>query len=212
MNSPTGLRYYWEERSASKRFTTPLSVETLERYVAKDALILDDGCGYGRSLAELRDAGFKRLTGVDFSASLVERARREVPEAKLYVADATSLPFDDASFDAALLFGVLTCVPSEESQTRVAAEARRVLKPGGVLYVNDFLLNDDARNKERYARAPQGCPYGVFSLPEGTILRHHREEYVRELFRDFETLSFEKTVFPTMNGHRSNAFIYVGRK
>ena len=93
MNSPTGLRNYWEERSASKRFTTPLSVETLERYVAKDALILDDGCGYGRSLAELRDAGFKRLTGVDFSASLVERARREVPEAKLYVADATSLPF-----------------------------------------------------------------------------------------------------------------------
>lgn len=212
MNLQEPLRNYWEERSAAKRFTTPLCVETLERHVAKDAFILDDGCGYGRTLAELRDAGFERLTGVDFSASLVERARREVPEAKLYVADAASLPFDDASFDAVLLFGVLTCVPSDENQTRVAAEARRVLKPGGVLYVNDFLLNDDVRNKERYARAPQGYPYGVFSLPEGAILRHHREEYVRELFRDFKTISFEKTIFPTMNGHRSNAFVYVGRK
>ena len=167
MNSPIGLRNYWEERSASKRFTTPLSVETLERYVAKDALILDDGCGYGRSLAELRDAGFKRLTGVDFSTALVERARREVPEAKLYVADATSLPFDDASFDAALLFGVLTCVPSDESQTRVAAEARRVLKPGGVLYVNDFLLNDDAETKNDTRALLRGILTGSSPSPKG---------------------------------------------
>ena len=212
MSSQSSLRNYWEERSAAKRFTTPLHVETLAKYVAKDAFILDDGCGYGRTLAELRDSGFSRLTGVDFSAPFVERARREVPEAALFVGDAASLPIDGASFDAVLLFGVLTCVPADDVQKRVVAEARRVLKSGGVLYVNDFLLNDDARNRERYARAPQGRPYGVFSLPEGAVLRHHREEYARDLFRDFETVLFEKTIFPTMNGHQSNAFVYVGRK
>lgn len=48
------------------------------------------------------------------------------------VADATSLPFDDASFDAVTMFDVIEHV---EDDARAIAEAKRVLRPGGFLLV-----------------------------------------------------------------------------
>ena len=45
--------------------------------------------------------------------------------------DATAMPFADASFDAAVCFTMLHHVPSAESQDRLFAEVRRVLRPGG---------------------------------------------------------------------------------
>jgi SAM-dependent methyltransferase len=48
------------------------------------------------------------------------------------VADATALPFDDASFDAVTMFDVIEHV---EDDARAIAEAKRVLRPGGFLLV-----------------------------------------------------------------------------
>ena len=79
--------------------------------------------------------------------------------------------------------------------------------------MNDFLLNSDARNIERYEKyLDRYGTYGVFELPEGAVLRHHAEEYLRELLRDFTQLRYEHLTFTTMNGNRSNGFYYIGRK
>ena len=59
---------------------------------------------------------------------------------------------------------------------RMNSEIRRVLRPGGILYVNDFLLFTDDRNKARYEKFNNKYgEYGVFELPEGAVCRHHDE-------------------------------------
>ncbi len=206
-------KYYWEHLPPETVFTTPLRSDVFTPAVGRDAAVLDVGCGYGRTLAELDRLGYRNLTGADRSRSLIERGRREYPRLDLRHQAAEALEFPAESFDAALLLAVLTCIPSDAEQRSLCAEIRRVLKPGGILYVNDFLINSDERNRLRYEAAQEKfhC-YGVFELPGGAVLRHQKREWVRELFYDWNELRFEELVYPTMNGHTSNGFAALYRK
>jgi SAM-dependent methyltransferase len=85
---------------------------------------LDVGCGEGRVGAELERRGY-RVIGVDSSPRMVELAR-ERHEA--VVADATALPFDDASFDLAIAYMSLMNMDNLEA---ALPEIARVLEPGG---------------------------------------------------------------------------------
>ena len=203
---------YWNSVAQTKTFTTPFAMAAFEKYVSKDAPILDVGCGYGRILQILRAAGYTRLTGFDFSEKLIERGRHEFPDLDLRQMPGGVIPVPDASCGAVLLCAVLTCIAENEAQRALIREVRRVLKPGGILYINDFLLNSDPRNRERYAACPGDYPYGVFELPEGARLRHHDRPWLDTLLADFTQLIFEPCVYETMNGHRSAGFYSLGRK
>jgi SAM-dependent methyltransferase len=67
---------------------------------------LDVCCGTGAGLRVLRRLGAERVTGVDFSAGMLARARLAHPEAELVRADARALPFAEA-VDLAVSFGAL---------------------------------------------------------------------------------------------------------
>jgi SAM-dependent methyltransferase len=92
--------------------------------------------------------------------------------------------------------------PLDHAQKKLLAEFKRCLRPGGLLLISDYLLQTDARNRQRYARftnEPGG--YGSFRLPEGTLLRHHRREWFPELLSGFaieETAALDSM---TMNGN-----------
>lgn len=182
-------------------------MDVFARHVAKDAHILDFGCGYGRTLAELEQAGFTRLTGIDFSESLVERGRAEHPALDLATYPGGPLPYADSGFDAALMLGVFTCMLETKLQAETLLEIKRILKPGGHLYVADFLLNRDKRNLDRYAAGQEKYAlYGIFETEDGGVLRHHDRNHMEALFFDFETIAFEEVVFETMHGNQSEGF------
>ncbi|MCD8369707.1 MAG: class I SAM-dependent methyltransferase, partial [Clostridiales bacterium] len=108
---------------------------------------------------------------------------------------------------------VLTCIRTNEEQRNLIQEIRRVLRPNGILYVNDFLLNTDERNVSRYKKYKDTYGvYGVFELSEGAVCRHHSEEWVRELLGDFSELEYQNLIFTTMNGHKSNGFYFIGAR
>ena len=209
----TSRKDYWNRVAEDKSFTTPLPLEEFAALTPRDGAILDIGCGYGRVLAELAAHGFTDLRGLDFSEAMIARGMREFPGLDLAVRTGPDTGLPDESMDAVILFAVLTCIPDDDEQAALLAEAGRVLKPGGLLHVNDFLLNDDDRNLRRYAESEgKHGPYGCFELSEGAVLRHHSPDYLRRLLGDFRTLVFRETVFTTMNGNRSRGVCYFGRK
>lgn len=204
---------YWDRVAHEKRFSHPLRLDWLEKYSNKQARILDYGCGYGRTLVDLSAGGLQNLVGVDFSRAMLARARVAERRAGLVRNDGHSLPFKNECLDAVLLFAVLTCIPADEEQRVLLAEVKRVLRPGGLIYLSDLLLNDDARNRERYQRFAEAYKcYGVFELPEGVAVRHHQKEWIEELTSSFRQLEYEPFTVTTMNGNMSAAFQYLGRK
>lgn len=202
---------YWDKAAGQKEFTTPFEMAVFEEAVSRDARILDMGCGYGRIMHELSCAGFSYVTGVDFSNEMIEKGRRLYPDLRFQCAD-LPLGFNENSYDAVTLVAVLTCMASSGDQVRMISEIRRLLKPGGVLYINDFLLNTDQRNLERYEKGElKFGQWGVFELEEGALLRHHSESYLRQLLTGFDVFHFEKLTYVTMNKNRSNGVCLMAR-
>jgi demethylmenaquinone methyltransferase/2-methoxy-6-polyprenyl-1,4-benzoquinol methylase len=93
--------------------------------------VLDSCCGTGDlAIADARAGG--RVTGVDFSEAMLERARRKAPELAWVRADALDLPFADGTFDVATVaFGVRNVADLDAGLSELA----RVLRPGGRLAV-----------------------------------------------------------------------------
>ena len=57
---------YWNSVADTKEFTTPFQFDELPNYIDKHAVILDVGCGYGRTLNELKNQGYENLLGIDY--------------------------------------------------------------------------------------------------------------------------------------------------
>ncbi|MFG2865664.1 class I SAM-dependent methyltransferase [Streptomyces sioyaensis] len=215
MTSPQDFLGFWETTGSAKTFTHPLDPALLDAYVPRGAHVLDYGCGYGRLTAELAGLGYRAVRGVDVSAALIARGRREHPELDLLRWAGFPLPFEDGAFDAALLFAVLTCVPGDADQTAIAGELGRLVRPGGVLYLSDVPLQDDALNQERYARfAERYGTYGVFETPDGGVFRHHPPERLRGLVRaaGFSVLAERRGSVATLDGRTAERLQLVARR
>jgi demethylmenaquinone methyltransferase/2-methoxy-6-polyprenyl-1,4-benzoquinol methylase len=93
--------------------------------------VLDAACGTGDlAIADVK-AGAGRVTGLDFSEKMLERARRKAPLEWIH-GDMLALPFAEATFDAATVgFGVRNVADLELA----LRELRRVLRPGGRLAI-----------------------------------------------------------------------------
>jgi 2-polyprenyl-3-methyl-5-hydroxy-6-metoxy-1,4-benzoquinol methylase len=112
-----------------------------ERYIGpllggvRDLLVADIGCGTGRHAIPLAQAG-ARVTAVDFSAEMLQRARTK-PGAERVVFihhDLTErLPLAESSFDR-----VLCCLVVDHiaDLARFFGELRRLCKPGGLVVVS----------------------------------------------------------------------------
>jgi demethylmenaquinone methyltransferase / 2-methoxy-6-polyprenyl-1,4-benzoquinol methylase len=102
---------------------------TAEATVRPGDFVLDACCGTGDlAIAAARRGG--KVTGLDFSPAMLERAGRKAPQIEWIEGDLLSLPFGDESFDSATVgFGVRNV----EDLGRSIEELRRVLRPGGRL-------------------------------------------------------------------------------
>jgi demethylmenaquinone methyltransferase/2-methoxy-6-polyprenyl-1,4-benzoquinol methylase len=105
--------------------------ETARAVVRPGDAVLDACCGTGDlAVAAARAGG--RVTGLDFSERMLERARRKAPELEWVAGDLLALPFEDSQFDAATVgFGVRNVDDLE----RGIGELRRVLGTEGRLAI-----------------------------------------------------------------------------
>ena len=101
------------------------------------ATIIDVGGGAGIHAFWLAEQGFN-VTLIDAVLHHIETAEknaRERPDVpiRMEVGDARSLNIDDSAADAVLLFGPLYHLTSREDRVKCIAEARRVLRPEGIV-------------------------------------------------------------------------------
>lgn len=104
--------------------------ETLEGLRGR---VLEIGCGNGANFS-LYPAQVTELVATEPDPYMIERAQKRAAELdqniEVQQAPAERLPFEDASFDAAVCTLVLCTVPSQE---QALLEIKRILKPGGEL-------------------------------------------------------------------------------
>jgi SAM-dependent methyltransferase len=107
---------------------------TLRAFVAAPPparAVVEVGCGTGHWLASVADAVARRV-GLDPSAAMLAAARAKAPGALLVRAAAERLPLADRSADRVVC---INAVHHFADRDAFAAEARRVLRPGGGIVV-----------------------------------------------------------------------------
>ena len=146
-------------------------VDELFDSLPKGAKILDVGCGTGEHLARAAKKGLKPF-GVEPAPSMLDFARRNVATADLRQGVATDLPFDDGEFDLVIMVEVLRYLDRPDTETALR-EARRVLKPGGLLFVtlvnrwalDGFYILQRVRQLLRRRQFDEVNPYCLFHSP-----------------------------------------------
>lgn len=93
-----------------------------------EARILDLGCGAGKTVYALRDAGYANVVGFDIKDYLALRDPRDRSLFTIGSPESTRLPYDDNSFDVVLSEQVLEHVMDQVGFLR---ELHRILRPGG---------------------------------------------------------------------------------
>lgn len=208
--SSSQLIEYWDSTVSSKEFRHPLPKAAIDQYFPKGGTVLDMGCGYGRLAATLADLGFK-VSGTDTSPAMLEKARRDVPNCDFRHCQ-NELTWQDNTFDAVLLVTLLTSVPLDLEQRKIMSELRRVMKPGGCIFVSDMPLQWSSNYVTRYQNGLKRYgQYGVFDLLDGGIARHHDMGYFTELMSGFTCLELETHDVTTMDNNQAQAFRYIGR-
>lgn len=113
---------YGSYATAESHSAHPYLVAFIEKCGLSTQRVVEIGCGRGLFQDLVDD-----YTGVDYSSQAGTFLHKPFVEAS-----ATALPFEDNSFDAAWTVWVLEHVPDPE---QAFAELRRVIKPGGLLYL-----------------------------------------------------------------------------
>jgi ubiquinone/menaquinone biosynthesis C-methylase UbiE len=162
--------------------------------------VLEAAIGTGRNLA-FYPAGV-RLTGIDLSPAMLERARERAGELGVEVdlreGDAQDLPFPGGSFDTVVCTLSLCNVPDDR---RAVAEMKRVLRPGGRL-----LLLDHIRAASGLGRAVQKALEFVWVRLEGEhLLRRPLEHAKAEGLRIEERERYKRGIVERVSARKPEA-------
>ena len=135
--------------SASDAFAGVSNVSVFAE-IPEGSTVLDVGCGAGLdSLIAARKTGpTGRVIGIDFSRSMLERARRSADEAGLINVDlrkgaAEHLPLQDGEIDVAIVNGIFNLNPNRHA---IFTELARVVHQGGSVYAAELILIGPATN------------------------------------------------------------------
>lgn len=164
--------FYNRVEPRMRRQTGPYRRRLVEGLTGK---VLEIGCGPGSNFEYYDPAA--TVTATDYSEHMLKRARAAAAAAPASItvehADVMNLPFEDASFDAAVSALVLCSVPD---QARALAELRRVVRPGGALRIFEHVRSD-----RRWVAAIQRIATPLWQMPmDGCHLDRETESAVRD--------------------------------
>lgn len=132
--------------------------------LSKGKDVLEVACGPGLGLGYLLQHA-KSVTAGDYDPKIVALAQKHYGDRiDIRQIDAQSLPFEDGSFDVVLMLEALYFVPDA---AKFMEEARRVLRPGGTLFVAS-----PNKEFESFNPAPYSTRYFTASEYQGLFSQH----------------------------------------
>ncbi|MFX0025666.1 MAG: class I SAM-dependent methyltransferase [Candidatus Hermodarchaeota archaeon] len=101
----------------------------------KNGHVLDVGCGAGIPTGKYLVGRGLKVTGIDISDTMLEMARKNVPEANFINKDMNNLDFNENSFDGIISVYALFHVP-KKNHPNIFEQFFKILRPGGTLLIN----------------------------------------------------------------------------
>lgn len=161
---------FWDARWEREGPPPPISpkddvIVVTKKHLPPGARVLEGGCGRANKVKALADAGYDAV-GVDFAQETVEQARRHYPDIDVRQGDVRNLDFPDGHFDGYWSIGVIEHF--WEGYDAILADAARVLRPGGYLFLTAPWFSPFRQNKARAggypAIEPQQEPDGFYQF------------------------------------------------
>ncbi len=204
---PPIMGYYGRGTERDRLFTDPVGVlerlrtwDLLERALPSSGAVLDIGGAAGVHTAWLAERGYEveLFDPVPLHVTQARELAESLPLHRRFnaeVADAREVPRDDACADAVLLFGPLYHLVEVADRRTALGEARRLLRPGGVLVataISRFAWPIDAY-RQQIASDPRIQDSIAYSLETGRSVRapgaescwayfHRPDEFGAEIF------------------------------
>jgi phosphoethanolamine N-methyltransferase len=155
-------------------FLTPGGEGNVENLVSglnlKGQRVLDIGCGIGGPAFVLASKYGAHVTGIDIEPQLIEQAQIRADRLGLSAScnfvkvEPGPLSFPDNSFDVVFSSGVIMTIDNKEE---VFADALRVLNPGGILTVYDWMKPEGEYSEDmRYWFKMERITYSMKTFPE----------------------------------------------
>lgn len=201
----------WAYFAPLEALTTPQAARLVRHAgVRASQRVLDVACGTGVVAVTAARRG-ARLTGLDFTPELLERARENARIANLTIdwreGDAESLPFEDAAFDVVLSqFGHMFAPRPEVA----LGEMLRVLKPGGTIAFStwppELYVGRTFALISRYLPPPPGVPSPAL-WGDATIVAERLGNCVKDIV--FDRARMDVPVL-SLQHHRANIERTVG--
>ena len=222
-----GTRLYWEKLNWSlpddKKIPSGMILQNdFYQFVSQEANILDVGCGFGKSLLQLRRDGYKNLVGVEINPSALSLGKTlsdGIKPPDSFLARAERLPFCDQSFDCIINQAFWTTIVSKEDRENIVREFHRVLKPDGLIYAEEY--GQTPRIEENRRRYQDGIkkdyPIGTWEVTNNQgeylyLAHHYSKDEIVELFLDngfSEMVFYRELLCRTRSGKENDGHLIV---
>ena len=205
----------WNEQSKLQNFVTPDRVEFMDSLkIDKSSVILDLGCGYGRTLHGLWNLGYKKLIGIDYSDGMLDVARRNNPEIKFIKgAIPNELPVINEC-NVVYFLTVANCIISDYDLYCVFKYIHNILVKDGVLVFDDYIFSTEEGYKRRYISGLiEFGHYGLFRSNMNEIFRHRSKSTFNNIISEFFNIEnwFIQNA-NSMNNRITKLINYIGRR
>jgi SAM-dependent methyltransferase len=174
------------------------------RYLNKKDLILDLGCGNGKTLMSIFEMGFN-VIGMDVSIYALKLIDQKVD---LVQGDILASPFEEARFDKILMIHILDHFLKYDRE-KIIDIAYNLLKPGGLIFIEVFDTND--------FRVGKGKTIENFTYLRGNNIFTHYFSYLEliDLLKKFEIVykkNYEKNRIINKKIYIKNSLFCIAKK
>lgn len=171
--------------------------QLLEKYISKDAFILDVGCGNGRILESLKNKKIQQYIGIDQSLELVKKAQERYGQNKNFnFKQGDILKINDliipSSFDFILFIAVLHHIPSKSLQLEILKQLKEKLKPNGKLILTVWNMWSKSKFKKIILKSAWQKIIGRNKMDFGDILFDWKDTKSKRYYHAFTFYGLKK--------------------